>query len=59
VKHPWIINLFIFFYKNEGQEGKVNHFWELVPLERGWPKERVGEGVYNGSILYPCMEIEK
>jgi hypothetical protein len=39
--------------KNKGQEGKTSPVLGLVPV--GGHKERVKEGKYDGSTMYPCM----
>jgi hypothetical protein len=43
--------------ENEGQEGKINFFWEWVPVGGYGHKERGKESVYCGYILYPYIKM--
>jgi hypothetical protein len=53
------LNYQYMFNKNDGQEGKINLFWDGYQWEGGGHKERGNEGEYGGCILYLYMQIEE
>jgi hypothetical protein len=39
-KIPLDYHYILNFFKNEGQEGKINLFWRWVPVGRGFTRKR-------------------
>jgi hypothetical protein len=47
------------FLQNEGQEGKTNSVWGLLPVGGERHKERAKEREYGGSTTFSCVKMEE